>query len=311
MRRGRGKGERPMVIGDRASMVRMLVWQWRFVVVSGVSATAVWAAHDLGGLTFIELPTLPLAVVGAALGIFVSFRTNSSYDRWWEGRKLWGRMINTSRHFCMEVNRYLPSSARPQKMALVKRHVAYVHTLRCRLRGEDPLKDTYALESFTDEEVKELEGSSNTTYRLLDMQLRDIATYSDQELLNAFRLQTLDESLRHLLDIQGGCERIKKTPLPKIYGFISVRMIQWFGALMPAALVADLSWGCIPISMLVTLGFHFISETGRVLEDPFSTFYNGLPLSTISRMIEINVLEMMGEEELPAAHPPLNEFVIM
>jgi putative membrane protein len=300
-----------MIIGDRASMLRLLVWQRRFIIVSGVSATIVWAAHDLAHQQWLQLPTLPLAVVGAALGIFVSFRTNSSYDRWWEGRKLWGRMINTSRHFCMEVNRYLPSDARDQKMALVKRHIAYVHALRCMLRSEDPLKDEYALQSFTDDEVEQLQGSSNATYRLLDMQLRDIVTYGDQELLSEFRVQTLDESLRHLLDIQGGCERIKKTPLPKIYGFIATRMIQWFGALMPAALVADLSWGCIPVSMLVTLGFHFISETGRVLEDPFSTFWNGLPLSTISRMIEINALEVMGESELPAAHPPLNEFVIM
>ena len=134
----------------------------------------------------------------------------------------------------------------------------------------------------------------------------------ERGIMDGLEQHTMDESIRHLLDIQGGCERIKKTPLPRIYGFISGRMIQWFGLLFPCGLVADLGWGAIPISFLVTLSFHLINETGRVLEDPFSLFWNGLPLSDMSHTIETNLLEITGCARLiPDAPENPNEFVVM
>jgi ion channel-forming bestrophin family protein len=96
--------------------------------------------NQLAGFTWLRLPTLPVAVIGGALGNFVSFRTNSRYDRWWEGRKLWGRLVNTSRLLSLQLMRY----ASPDAVAasrVVRRHIAYVHTLRCLLREQDPLND--------------------------------------------------------------------------------------------------------------------------------------------------------------------------
>ena len=92
-----------MIVSSKGSIFRLLMWQWRSVLLYAIFATTAVVLHHEMGYTWLKLPALPLGIVGGALGIFVSFRTNSAYDRWWEGRKLWGRMINTSRHFCTQI----------------------------------------------------------------------------------------------------------------------------------------------------------------------------------------------------------------
>lgn len=285
-----------MMVSNRGSVLRLLMWQWKNSALIVSASTLVVLLHSVAGLTWLALPTVPVAVIGGALGIFVSFRTNSAYDRWWEGRKLWGRMINTSRHFGMQVVAYLakddgePST---QQKTLVRRHEAYVHALRCLLRTQDPFEDPDFKRTLPDESDP-LRAQSNLTHALLARQLEALTALHDAGEVDAFRLSDFDESLRHLLDIQGGCERIKKTPMPRGYGFIAERLILAFAFLFPLSIVAALGWGAVPISLLVCLAFALISEAGRVLEDPFTMFYNGLPLSQISRMIEANLEDRLG-----------------
>ena len=141
--------------------------------------------------------------------------------------------------------------------------------------------------------------------------MNELLPMNKSGVLNDFRLSDFDETIRHLLDIQGGCERIKKTPLPRAYGFFSERMIQWFSVLFPCSIVGHLSWGTIFISFLVSFCFKLISETGRVLEDPFNMYYNALPLGALSRTIEVNLLELMGEEDLPEMIKPSSDGILM
>ncbi|MCA9619570.1 MAG: hypothetical protein KC731_11110, partial [Myxococcales bacterium] len=108
-----------------------------------------------------------------------------------------------------------------------------------------------------------------------------------------------------------GCERIKKTPLPRGYAFIAERLIMAFSFLFPLATVAELGWFVIPVSVLVCLAFTLISEAGRVLEDPFSTFWNGLPLMALSRTIEVNLRQRLGETDLPPIPGPDKHGILM
>ncbi len=293
-----------MIVATKGSVIRLISWQWRFAVMSLAAATAVTVAYKTFDIDWFLLPATPLAVVGAALGIFVSFRTNSSYDRWWEGRKLWGRLINTSRHIAIQSQSYIAPFDEEASKRTVRRHIAYVHTLRCLLREQAPLEDEGVTDYLETEEAASYKGSSNMTARLLVSQLREFTEHNKRGDLNDFRLSDLDESVRHLLDIQGGCERIKKTPLPRAYGFFSERMIQWFSVLFPCSIVAQLGWGTIFISFLVAFCFKLISETGRVLEDPFNMYWNALPLGALSRTIEVNLLELTGETDLPPMVKP-------
>jgi len=99
--------------------------------------------------------------------------------------------------------------------------------------------------------------------------------------------------------VQGGCERIKKTPFPPSYGFLATRLIVVYSALMPMGLVADVGWSVVPLTMLICLGFVLINEVGRLLEDPFTMFWPALPLSAIATTIEINLRQRLGETDLP------------
>lgn len=295
-----------MMVSNPGSVFRLLRWQWKLVLLFTVSSSLVYYAYAHLGWTFLKLPTSPLAIVGAALGIFVSFRTNSAYERWWEGRKLWGRMINSSRHFTTQVVSYLCSSESvseeqltEQRKELVYRHAAYVHSLRCLLRQQDPFADEHVQFFLSDEQRDELKRESNLTHALLQLQSDQLTVCADNGCLTEMRLHSFDRTIAALLDIQGGCERIKKTPMPRGYGFIAERLIAIYGVLFPLCIVAELGFWSIPINVLVCLSFALISESGRVLEDPFTMFWNGLPLSNISKMIEVNARQRLGETDLP------------
>ncbi|MEO0600807.1 MAG: bestrophin family ion channel, partial [Myxococcota bacterium] len=138
--------------------VGMLRWQARNVVKYGLMATAAWILIEPLGLEWLRLPVMPISIVGAGIGIFVSFRANQAYDRWWEGRKLWGRMINSSRHWSSQVLRYLGDQDAALAERLVMRHVTYVHTLRTLLRGQDPFADADFDRTVHDDD-RDLKGS--------------------------------------------------------------------------------------------------------------------------------------------------------
>ena len=301
-----------MIVSSRGSVLGLLAWQWKKVALFIASSTAVAYTHKVLHWEWIDMPAAPVTVVGAALGIFVSFRTNSAYDRWWEGRKLWGRMINSSRHFATQILSFLPTNdGEPSELqrTLVMRHVAYVHSLRVLLRLQSADADEDVQRTIGDDAP--LIRRSNLTHSLLHEQQKALVEAADRGDIDGFRLHAMDLTIAKLLDIQGGCERIKKTPLPRGYGFIADRLIIAFGVLFPITLTDELGWWIIPVNVLVTLSFALISEAGRVLEDPFNMFYNGLPLSQISRMIEVNVRELMGDSELPPIPKPTKRGILM
>ncbi|MCB9566640.1 MAG: hypothetical protein H6710_05405 [Myxococcales bacterium] len=298
-----------MIVSNRGSVFGLLRWQWKKAVFFGLSAAIVTVLHKYADIAHILLPTTPVLVVGAALGIFVSFRTNSAYDRWWEGRKLWGQLVNTSRHLTTQALCYLgdPAAAR----ALVLRHAAYVHLLRCLLRAEDPWRDEHVVRLLADGERASLAGESSPTHALLHRQAEALTAIAGAGALDERRLQSFDRSLATLLDVQGGCERIKKTPMPRGYGMIAERLIVAYGALFPLSLAEELGWGMIPINVLVCLSFALISEVGRVLEDPFTLFWNGLPLSALSLTIENNIRQRLGDRDIPPVPEPVPPGILM
>jgi putative membrane protein len=208
-------------------------------------------------------------------------------------------MINESRHWASQATKYIDGEG--DRRVFVHRHAAYVHALRCLLRKQDPFEDDefMARVEVAGDELAALRGESNLTHALLDRQLDDLVARNRGGALDDFRLQSMDQTLRELINIQGGCERIKKTPMPPLYGMLANRFVEFYAVLFPLAVVEALGWWTIPVNLLVCTAFSLIAEAGRVLEDPFTMHYNGLPLSAISRMIEVNTRQRLGETELP------------
>ncbi len=317
-----------MFVDYRGSVLGIISWQWKYMAFFTVSAALIVSADELLPTVqdqlgwnvawlqrYLRLPALPLGIVGGAIGIFTSFRTNSAYDRWWEGRKLWGQLVNTSRHWCSQVLTFLPEGEGGAPSAvqrtLIERQIAYVHTLRCLLRQQDPQVDGDVTRFLSEEDRAAIRGVSSPTHALLTMQMRALQKEIVAGNLDLFHQQLLDQSLRTLLDVQGGCERIKKTPFPRGYGFIAERLILAFSLLLPLGVVGDMGWLAIPMSILVCSGFLLISEVGRVLEDPFTMFWPALPLSALATTIEINLRERLGDTDLPPSPRPNADGILM
>jgi putative membrane protein len=302
-----------MMVSNRGSVLGLMRWQLRNVALFAGTATAVVVAHEVhrwfGLPELFALPTLPVAVLGGAIGIFMSFRSNAGYDRWWEGRKLWGRLINTSRHWSTQVVAWCGSGELAQQ--LIRRHIAYVHLLRTLLREQVPVEDEDVARWLTEEELRALPSWTNATHALLHAQALAITALADQGRLSEHRLQSLDRTLDELLDVQGGCERIKRTPIPRGYGFIGEQLVRLYSGLLPFAVVDELLWLTIPVNVLICLSFLLIGEAGRVLEDPFNLFWNGLPLNAMCRTIERDLRNRLGETELPPPMQPDADGILM
>lgn len=288
-----------MMVSNHGSFLRVLVWQWRYTLVYlGLGALA-FICHNVLDAQHLRLPTAPATVIGAALGIFASFRANAAYARWWEGRQLWGKLVNASRMFSSQVTAYVPDAALVR--TALTRHALYVHVLRCQLRDDDPFADADVARLITrlgldDTARARLKGESSVCHALADENLRALA----QSGVDPLRLQSMDTTVAAILDVQGGCERIKRTPLPRGYSFFVSRLMIIFAALFPFAVVHEVGLFVVPLNLFVCIGFTLISETGRVLEDPFNHFWNSLPLSALSITIERNVRQRLGDDDLPA-----------
>jgi putative membrane protein len=283
-----------MFVDYRGSLLGIIGWQWKSLLfLCAAAAGATW----LGLYSGFKLPALPLAVVGGAVGIFVSFRTNAAYQRWWEGRQLWGRLINNSRLWASQALTLVDGDDEARRR-LVTRQVLYAHVLRCLLRNQKP-GDDVEVRRFLGDDGAALDAV-NATHALLHRQSEDVAALFRAGRLDGLRLTLLANTIGQLLDVQGGCERIKKTPFPRGYGFISERLVYAIAFLLPLGLHADVHWWTVPLTVLVCSSFLLIGEVGRVLEDPFTLFWPALPLSAMSTTIEIDLRQRLGETDVPA-----------
>lgn len=291
-----------MIVGTRGSILGTLQWQARSVALFTISAAVAVVLRHYVGWHWLELPATPIAVVGGGLGIFVSFRTNAAYNRWWEGRQLWGRLINASRMWATQVLAYLPRAEGGAPTALQERlvllHVVYVNILRCLLRKQSPWVDAEVVRYAREEERERWARETNATHAVLHEMQMAIAAEADAGRLDERRLQSMDGTIMIFLDCQGGCERIKKTPMPRGYGFFAEQLIRTYSLLFPLVVAEELMWATVPINVLVCLAFLMISEVGRVLEDPFTMFWNGLPMSSMCRTIENNLRQRIGATDL-------------
>jgi putative membrane protein len=299
-----------VIVNAKASLFSLLKWQWKSTLFYIVFSILMYIIHE-NIFSFKEnFPSFPLAVVGGALGIFVSFRTNSGYSRWWESRQLWGKLVNSSRHFSLQIKNYVKSDPVISEK-LIYRQILYVHILRCVLREQNPYNDPDVIKYLTDEDKINLSNKNNLNHIILNNQMNEITKLSNENIINHYQLQSIDLTISQILDVQGGCERIKKTPMPPIYGFLASRLILIYSILLPILLIPSIGLLSIPFNLIVCLSFNMINEVGRILENPFTIFFNGIPLTALSKTIEVNLLEVLGKEDIPKIPIPNEKGILM
>lgn len=283
------------------------------VLVLAVAVTVVEKADP--AVQVFDVHVVPFTLIGVALSIFLGFRNNAAYERWWEGRKLWGALVNTSRTFARQAVTLIapPADASPEVLEevrelerdLVHRAIAFVHTTRHALRDEPPGPDVE--KCLPADEFEALKTESNKPSAVSFGMAMRIKHAFDRGFIHPMHLPTIEQTLVALTDIHGGCERIKSTPIPMSYTTLIHRIVAVYCYTLPFGLITEIGFLTPIACLVVSYAFFGLDIVGDEIEQPFGYDPNDLPLSTISRMIEINLRQRLGEKDLPSPLTPKNE----
>jgi putative membrane protein len=278
---------RSHLLDIQGSMVREILGRvlmcvlWAAVVTVGFEL-AIAQADDPLRIWTMSIHT----VLGTALGLLLVVRTNASYDRFWEGRRMWGNIINESRNLARFCHAHLASAAALRQRTLLWL-VAFVYASMHKLRGGKGLGP--AAESLPAAEVCAVLDSSHVPLAAARQITSCLVEARDQGNISDYLLVDGDQNVQLLVDYIGACERIHRTPLPFAYMVHLRRALLLYCYTLPLALVSDFSWWTIPCTLLVAYVLLGIEEIGVEIEDPFGDDENDLPLEQFCETIRANV----------------------
>jgi putative membrane protein len=250
------------------------------------------------GLLPVALPDRVHALIGLALGLLLVFRTNSSYDRFWEARRRWGDIINESRNLARAASVYL-AEAPDLLRSLLGWTILFPYTAQNRLRGQEPLAPGSAL--LPDGDVHAVCGEGNVPLAVSRRMTEQLAVARRQGLISDHVLVALDGHVQRLIDALGACERIHRTPLPFAYMVHLRRALIVYCFTLPFALVEPYGWSTVLATLFVAYTLYGIEEIGVQIEDPFGADDNDLPLERFCGTIEKDLLALVPTEHVLAA----------
>lgn len=274
-------------------------------------AALAFGVSRLSGAAF-SLPFPVTAILGSALAIFIAFRNNSAYSRWWEGRTIWSNITHSSRVLARLVITFTDSHAhQPQyeavrsaefKATMLRLIIAWVNALRLQLRKE--AADSIFSQRLSQEEAAMLERFDNLPNGIQLLMGRKIYEAMANGTLGGFDSFQMEGQMLALAQYQSAAERIKTTPLLRQYDYFTRVFLYAFLLVLPFSLIGDfsrlgISYWMIPVSLLVSFVFAVIAKVGEVNEDPFEGRITDVPLTSICIDIERNLVEMLGESTKP------------
>lgn len=322
---------------------------WRFLALIFLWSGLIVYLHEILGYTFIAIPMAPITIVGIAVSLYLGFKSTSAYSRWWEARKLWGKIITDSRSWAFYVFNLVYAEDKELDPAvrreLIDRHLAWVNALAHTLRSSTRLKESRATHIFdrrkifadadfhqhpgryrrylSEQEAQEIADFSNTPLQILRRQsdrLRDLAR---DGFLDSYRHVKLMSLIDSLLLSQGGCERIKNTPFPRQIANFGQAFTWAFILLLPLGLVDifeaktqflqlgtllthEYMFTMVPFTVLISWIFFIMEKVSDSVEDPFEGGVNDVPISALCRIIEIELGQMVGADDLPEPLEPVD-----
>ncbi len=299
---------------------------------------------------WVSIPWLPVSLIGTAVAFYLGFKNNQSYDRVWEARKIWGAIINSSRTWGMMVNAFVKhddlTSAQIHeiKTRLIYRHIAWVYIFREQLlvptqwehvslnhmigsmakkrrekfgvgQFKDYLNETQRAHYFS--EADQWKNAANKATQIINLQSLDLAKLEEHESLHMRRQLDMQKVLSEFYDHQGRAERIKKFPLPRQYASLSFIFTCIFIFLLPLGMVAEFDklgeagvWMMIPIGTIAGWIYVVMELIGDYSENPFEGLWTDVPMLSICRTIEIDLLQMIGETDIPKPVQPVNDVLM-
>lgn len=235
----------------------------------------------------LELSNVVHSLLGFVLSLFLVFRTNTAYDRWWEGRKQWGSLVNVSRILAIRVREF---SHDEKAWQFYQEHIpGFVNALRLHLRPSLEVMPT----APSDEDMASSIHVPNAWAQAME---RDCAKRLAQGEWSPQQHWLLSQDLSRMVDILGACERILKTPIPYSYSMFMKKFIFLYVVTLPLGFVNTFGWWAIPVVMLVFYILVSIELIAEEIEDPFGVDENDLPLDSLCETIEANTREILTRQ---------------
>lgn len=248
------------------------------------------------------------AILGISLAIFHGFCNNAAYDRFWEGRKLWGTLVWLSRNIARQVLT-LPNVSMAEKQAFIRHQIAFVHSLRQQLRGEDNTANLQRL--LTVEEQQAVVGQPFTALRLTQIMGQMIANWQAEQKIDVWQWQSLDNTLGEIAHVQAGCERINNTPIPYAYFVLLHRTVYLYCFMLPFGLGNTIGWVTPFVVSFVGYTFMALNEIVDEISEPFGTGENELPLGMMCDTIETQLAMLSHQQFAPEQKPRVPANVVI
>ncbi|MGC5744011.1 multidrug transporter [Chryseobacterium sp. NFX27] len=290
------------------------------------------------GWTWLAIPWVPVALLGTATAFISGFKNTQTYNRTWEARQVYGAIINNSRAFGIMIKDFIRSEDKVLEKKLhqqiIYRHFAWLTALRFQLREikswENIKTKSYnreylqyykvpewesnleeGLKNFLNEsEGQYILSTKNRAAQIVTLQSSQLKKLNEEGKISDYNYVALENQLKELYDQQGKCERIKNFPYPRQFSSINLYFTNLFCILLPFGFLGEFSktiekfgeniiWLTIPFSMILGWVFLVLEQIGESTENPFEGNANDVPITQISRNIEIDLREMLGEKDLP------------
>lgn len=248
------------------------------------------------------------AILGISLAIFHGFCNNAAYDRFWEGRKLWGTLVWLSRNIARQVLT-LPNVSMAEKQAFIRHQIAFVHSLRQQLRGEDNTANLQRL--LTVEEQQAMVGQNFIALRLTQIMGQMLANWQAEQKIDVWQWQSLDNTLGEIAHIQAGCERINNTPIPYAYFVLLHRTVYLYCFMLPFGLGNTIGWVTPFVVSFVSYTFMALNEIVDEISEPFGTGENELPLGMMCDTIETQLAMLSHQQFAPEQKPRVPANVVI
>lgn len=340
-----------MYIGKRFPFWGTVYWSRNYILLFIIIDVIPIIAYKFLGWHWLAIPWQPVALVGIGVSFYLGFKNNSSYDRQWEARKIWGGIVNASRTFTIMTRDFITNEHAKEKItqnelnrihkSIVHRHVAWLKALTYQLRAPKPWEHTSKNDDLlrkeagihheddhfkklkpyiSSDEYSYLMTKGNKASHVLSLQSKEILKLKFAGQIEDFRHMELEKMLGELYTLQGKSERIKNFPFPRQYATINYIFVWTFLLLLPFGMLnifnngfSDIVsvWLVLPFTVLVSWVFILMEMIGEYSENPFEGLHNDVPISTMARDIEIDIRQMLDETDLPKPIEPVGAYKIV
>lgn len=234
--------------------------------------------------------TIMHSLLGFAISMLLVFRTNTAYDRWWEGRKLWGSLVNNSRNLAIKLNSFLPHDDVQNRLFFKKLITLFADELRQHLLNE---RTRLSLDEEPHPEIPDFDTSKHIPNQVMTLLMNKINLLHRDGKITDYQLLMLNPELSSFLDITGACERIKNTPIPYSYSVFIKKFLFFYILSLPLGFPLTLGYFTIPVVAFISYVLGSLEMIAEEIEDPFGKDENDLPMHRMGETISRNVADIL------------------